>query len=345
MKKGLALILALVMALTLAACGGGQAAPDESKEPVENSDGGAQKDPYTIAVVVKITGIAWYERMQVGIDKFNSDTGNDAYITGAATADAAEQVAVIEDLIAQGVDALVVIPNSAEAVESVLAKAREQGIVVICHEGSDVKNADYDLEAFNNAAYGEFLMETLAGLMGGKGTYTNYVGYLTATSHNEWTDAEAALQASKYPEMNLVSAKNETGEDSDTAYEKTKELLKTYPDLTGFLGSAMADVPGVARAVEEAGLEESTFVVGTCLVSTAEQFLENGSIDVITFWDPADAGYALCELAAKVLDGEEIAGGISLTPDGYQNLTLNGKVFEGAAWISVTTENMGDYDF
>lgn len=334
MKKFLALILALVMALSMVACGANGGQTEAPKD-----------DPYTIAVVVKITGIAWYERMQVGIDKFNADTGNDAYITGAATADAAEQVAVIEDLIAQGVDALVVIPNSVEAVEPVLAKAKEQGITVICHEASDIQNADYDLEAFNNTAYGEFLMETLAGLMEGKGTYTNYVGYLTATSHNEWTDAEAALQAEKYPDMTLVSAKNETGEDSDTAYEKTKELLKTYPELTGFLGSAMADIPGVARAVEEAGLEDSTVVVGTCLVSTAEQYLENGSIDVITFWDPADAGYALCELATKVLNGEDIANGISLTPNGYQNLTLNGKVFEGSAWISVTKDNMSDYNF
>ena len=312
MKRAIALILSLIMALSLVACGT-PAAPDNTN----TSDSEENNDPYTIAVVVKITGIAWYERMQVGIDKFNADTGNDAYITGASTADAAEQVAVIEDLIAQGVDALVVIPNSAEAVESVLAKAREQGIVVICHEGSDVQNA----------------------------TFTNYVGYLTSTSHNEWTDAEAALQAEKYPDMTLVSPKNETSEDSDTAYTKTKELLKAYPNLTGFLGSAMADVPGVARAVEEAGLEDSTYVVGTCLVSTAEQFLENGSIDVITFWDPADAGYALCELATKVLNGETISGGVSLTPDGYQNLTLNGKVLEGSAWISVTKDNMGDYNF
>ena len=129
MKRAIALILSLIMALSLVACGT-PAAPDNAN----TSDSEENNDPYTIAVVVKITGIAWYERMQVGIDKFNADTGNDAYITGASTADAAEQVAVIEDLIAQGVDALVVIPNSAEAVESVLAKAREQGIVVICHE-------------------------------------------------------------------------------------------------------------------------------------------------------------------------------------------------------------------
>ena len=106
MKRAIALILSLIMALSLVACG---TPPPRITPTLQDSE--ENNDPYTIAVVVKITGIAWYERMQVGIDKFNADTGNDAYITGASTADAAEQVAVIEDLIAQGVDALVVIPT------------------------------------------------------------------------------------------------------------------------------------------------------------------------------------------------------------------------------------------
>lgn len=72
MKRAIALILSLIMALSLVACGT-PAAPDNAN----TSDSEENNDPYTIAVVVKITGIAWYERMQVGIDKFNADTGND----------------------------------------------------------------------------------------------------------------------------------------------------------------------------------------------------------------------------------------------------------------------------
>ena len=70
MKRAIALILSLIMALSLVACGT-PAAPDNAN--TSNSE--ESNDPYTIAVVVKITGIAWYERMQVGIDKFNADTG------------------------------------------------------------------------------------------------------------------------------------------------------------------------------------------------------------------------------------------------------------------------------
>ena len=355
MKKFLCVLLA--MTLVAGVLGGCSSGGDNNKKEETKAETTAQTtagettakdktdEKYTVAIVVKIMGIAWYDRMQVGIDKFVEDTGMDVYITGADTADPAEQVAVIEDLIAQGVDAMVVIPNSTEAVETVLQKARDKGIVVVTHEATDVKNADYDLEAFNNEDYGKHLMELLGEMMGGEGQYTTFLGALTATSHNEWIDAETALQGEKYPNMELVSNKNETTEDSEVAYQKTQELLRTYPELKGFIGSAMADIPGVARAVEELGIEDETYVVGTCLVSTAQQYLESGAIDKITFWDPADAGYALAELCVKVLNGEEIKDGMSLTPNGYQNLTVNGNIINGSAWIDVDADNMSEYDF
>ena len=348
-KRVLALFLSLTMIAALCSCSGNPSDESVAETVGEISEEAASQssddDVFTIATVVKVTGIAWYDRMQVGIEKFKEDTGMDVFMTGHHTADPAEQVRVIEDLLAQGVDALVVIPNSTEAVEPVLQKAREQGVVVIAHEATNIVNADYDLEAFDNQAYGQHFMEILGELMGGEGQYTTFVGSLTATSHNEWVDSAVAVQEEKYPNMELVSNKNESGEDSETAYQKTKELLMTYPQLKGFQGSAMADIPGVARAVEEAGLEDSTCVIGTCLVSTAGQFLESGAIDCISFWDPADAGYALNELALKCLRGEEIGENLSLTPDGYQNLQLNGNVFAGEAWIDVTVDNMDQYDF
>ena len=68
---------------------------------------------------------------------------------------------------------------------------------------------------------------------------------------------------------------------------------------------------------------------------------------MISFWDPALAGYAMNELALKVLKGEEITAGMSLEADGYQDLLLEGNVLKGQAWIDVDAENVDDpaYDF
>lgn len=112
-----------------------------NKELITSAEG----KTYTIATVVKVDGIAWFDRMREGVDQFKDDTGNDTYMVGPSQADAAAQVQMIENLIAQGVDAICVVPFSVEAVEPVLQKARDKGIVVITHEASNIKNADFDI--------------------------------------------------------------------------------------------------------------------------------------------------------------------------------------------------------
>ena len=305
----------------------------------------AQGDTYTIPTVVKISGIQWFNRMEEGVDRFAEETGHNAYQVGPAQADAQLQVQLIEDMIAQGADAITVVPFAPEAVEPVLKRAMDQDIVVITHEAADIQNADYDIEAFQNDAYGEEIMKNLAECMGEQGEYAVFVGSLTSKSHNQWVDAAVAYQEANYPDMTLVGDKNETFDDQQQAYSKTQELLRTYPDLKGFQGSASTDVAGVGLAVEERGMEDATCVMGTSLPSISAQYLETGAVDRIFFWDPALAGYAMNELAVRMLNGEEITDGMDLGIEGYGDLALDGKVLYGQAWVEVTADNMDEYSF
>src|SRR5690606_39756857 len=90
----------------------------------------AQDKKYNIATIVKISGIQWFNRMEEGVKKFAADTGNNAYQVGPAKADAQLQVQLVEDSIAQGVDAIAVVPFAPEALEPVLKKAMDAGIKV-----------------------------------------------------------------------------------------------------------------------------------------------------------------------------------------------------------------------
>ena len=106
---------------------------------------------------------------------------------------------------------------------SALKKARDRKIIVITHEAADIKNADYDVEAFDNAAYGRHLMEEMAKRMNYEGKYIVFVGSLTQSAHNAWVDAAVALQKEKYPKMQLVGTKNESHDDVSKAYQITKD--------------------------------------------------------------------------------------------------------------------------
>lgn len=349
-KKIISLILSIAMAATLlAGCGSVKEDSDtktDKKEAVDSTDKNSDGD-YTIAVVPKLTALAWYERMEEGVDEYAREHDVDAFFTGPSEADGALQAQCIEDLISQGVDAICVVPFSTESLEPVLKKAREQGIVVITHEAPGMTNVDYDIEAFNNDDYGRHLMETMGKVCQGKGEYVQTVGALTSASHMEWVAAAETLQKEKYPDMKKYGDLIETSDDQDTAYNKIKEVLSANPNIVGIQGSAMPDVAGAALAVEEMGLSGKVKIAGTALVSNAGEYVKDGTIDMISFWDPALAGKAMVETAVKILNGDKIEDGVDLGVDGYNEMKLDGNVLVGNAWIDVTADNVDDpeYDF
>jgi simple sugar transport system substrate-binding protein len=295
--------------------------------------------------VVKIAGINWFNRMEEGVVAWGDDSGVNATLVGPAQADAAQQIPIIEDLIAAGVDALCVVPMDPTQLDPVLQKAMDAGITVVTHEASSQVNMDYDIEAFDNMAYGAGLMDRLAAEMGEEGEYAVFVGSLGSKTHNEWVDGGINRQMEAYPNMTMVGDKNESFDDSEIAYQKAKEILAAYPDLKGFQGSASTDVAGIGRAVEEAGLQDEVAVVGTSLPSIAGDLLVSGAIDAIGFWDPAVAGAACNQIAKMHMAGETIGEGTDLGIDGYNSLMAVGNVLYGDAAVYVDATNADQYPF
>ena len=312
------------------------------------SNGSAETKDLVMVTVVKAQTIPWFQRMAVGVADFATETGVDARQEGADDVSPEKQVQIVQDLIAQQPTAITVVPNSPEALESVLKKARDQGIIVVSHEASGIKNVDIDIEAFDNASYGSEIMDNLAECMGETGKYVQFVGGLTAKTHMEWVEAALENQTTNYPDMTRVETPIESTDDQDTAYERAKEILAKYPDITGFQGSAGNDVPGIGRAVQEAGLEDKICVMGTSIPSVANKYLADGSIDKIFFWDPALAGEAQLKIALILAKGGKIEAGTDLGIDGYNDLQpLAGfdNVFVGAAAVAADKKTAQKYDF
>lgn len=295
--------------------------------------------------VVKSTGFNWFKRMEVGVKEFGQKNNINAVQVGPSKADSALQLQSLEDAISQKPKALAVVPLEVAALEPALAKAKERGIIVITHEAADAKNAVYDVEAFDNAGYGRHLMEELAKRMNFEGQYAVFVGSLTQTTHNAWVDAAVALQKEKYPKMELVGTKNESHDDVSKAYQITKDLLKTYPNLKGIQGSDALDVVGAGQAVEEAGLGGKIAIVGTSIPSYAGELVKSGTVSLIACWDPALAGEAMDTVAMLVSEGKTVATGANLGIPGYENVNVVGRVIYGSAWLDMDAKNVDEYKF
>ena len=288
-----------------------------------------------------------FENTFIGMQRAAKNLGGvEVTMVNPAEADPAQQVAIVEDQIAKGVDAILVVPDDPGALEQVFAKANKKGILTFTHESVLSKNITYDFEAFDNAAFGRHHMDNLAKAMGEEGGYICFVGNLTAVTHNQWVDAEIAYQKQKYPKMKLLRDRLVSNETTQVAYEKTLEAIKTYgSELKGVIGSSASDPPGAGLAVAEKGLQGKIAVVGTSIGSMAGSGLEDGSIKVVSIWDPQKIGEGAVAVIKAVLDKSKVADGMSVP--GLGKITIKGKVIYGdvSGILDITKENYKTFSF
>ena len=87
----------------------------------------AQKEMVT---VVKIAGIPWFNALEKGIQKGAKDFSINATMVGPANVDPAQQVKLLEDLIAKKVNVIGLVPLDVKVCEPVLKRAQAAGIKV-----------------------------------------------------------------------------------------------------------------------------------------------------------------------------------------------------------------------
>ena len=306
----------------------------------------AEEEDWEIVLIGKLEH-PMFDNTFIGMEKAAKELGGmKVTMVNPAEADAAQQVALVEDQIAKGVDAILVVPNDPGALEPAFQKANDAGILTFTHESVLSKNITYDIEAFDNATFGRHHMDNLAKQLNSRGGYICFVGNLTAVTHNEWVDAEIAWQKEKYPNMKLLRDRLVSDEKTEVAYEKTLDAIKTYGDeLKGVIGSSASDPPGAGLAVAEKGLQDKIAVVGTSIGSMSGPGLEDGSIKVVSIWDPQKIGYGAAFIIKRVLDGESVDDGMDVP--GLGKIDIRGKVIYGdeSGILDITKDNYKDFSF
>lgn len=338
-------LLALVLAAATATASLGFTALADSKETESENGKGADPADYKVVMVVKQSD-SWFDDMATGIDQLKKDTGLNVSVQVPETGDAASQISIMEDLIAQGVDAICVVPNDPEALVPTIQKARDAGIVVVTHEAPGMaKDVDMDIEAFVNKEFGELFGEKIATAMGGKGQYAGFVGGLTMETHMAWYKAATEYIAKNYPDMKNVSEEPyEDGNSVEGAHSKALEVLKAYPDIAGFFDCS-AQGGGICDALSENDLSKKVKVVSLAIPSMSSTYLQDGSMASGLCWRPADAGYAACYAAYLIASGQGVETGTDLKATGYDKIKVDGNIGYGDAALEFTADNIGDYNF
>jgi simple sugar transport system substrate-binding protein len=289
--------------------------------------------------------IPWFEPYANGIERAAKDFGFNGYYLPPSMADEAEQVRFTRDAINQGANALLVVPNDANSLVPVFSDARKKGIVVLTHESPDQPEADYNVEMINNDVYGEHFVEELVKQIGPSGEFAIYVGSLTVPAHNIWADSAEKYAAAKYPDLTLVAPRFPVAEDREKSRQTALDIIKTYPDLKGFICFGSQGGPGAAQALRELSLTEQIAVIGGGTPDEARPFVKDGSWDVVILWDSGDASYAMAYIAKQVLDGKksDIKPGFSIPGLGSPQIKGINILFDKP--LILTKDNIDNYHF
>jgi len=147
-------------ALILTACGGGKAA---------DSEGGGTKLP-VVGISTGSSGTSWRDIMIDGIMqvcdeyKANGVIADYKMVHNVNNGDAIEQANILRDFISQGVDIIVVNPNSPDALNGVIKEAQDAGIYVLSADATvtapNIINVTLDHYAWNKKNV-EFIASTL----------------------------------------------------------------------------------------------------------------------------------------------------------------------------------------
>ena len=164
----------------------------------------------------------------------------------------AQQVKLLEDLIAKKVNVIGLVPLDVKVCEPVLKRAQAAGIKVITHEGPEQEGRDWNVELIDSVRFGEVQMERLAKDMGGEGDYVVYVGTLTTPLHNKWADAAIAYQQKNFPEDEARRRPFPRRRRDRHQPATTLDVIKAYPNLSGILGFGSNGPIGAGNAVRRA---------------------------------------------------------------------------------------------
>ncbi len=174
-------------------------------------------------------------------------------VTADAGGDAQKQISDIQDMIAQGVDGLLIAPASTTATIDVQKEAIAQGIPVFCIDTTTEDKDSYTgYVAANNQDMGHSVALWLLEKMDYKGKIVIFSG-MAGTMTSDQRDA------------GLYQAIEETGADIeilaqywddwsyDTAKQDAEKALAAYPEIDGVFSQGGAMSQGVLEAFEAAG--------------------------------------------------------------------------------------------
>lgn len=261
------------------------------KEPASSVVDVAPTENEKYALILESSESSYEKSIVEGFTQAMQDTGKQYVIeTPKDNNPVQDQEQFVEDLIKEKVSAIAIAPSDADALKDSLKAALDAGIDVCSY---DTPATPDSRELFINQTGTEqismTLMDAVLDLSSGTGQWAILSSSSTSTKQNEWIDAmRKTMKDDKYSNLEMVEVAY-SDDQYQKAYDQTKSLLLSYPDLKVICVPSTKALPAAAQAVKDSG--SGVKVTGFGLPSEMTDYVGSSKcVPYFYLWNPVDLG-------------------------------------------------------
>jgi len=263
---------------------------------------GGQQDDGEVKVGVLLSTLdnPFFVDMKVGAEKEAAGLGYKLIVLDSQN-DPAKELGNMEDLITQGVDAILINPTDSDAVGNAIKMANKAGIPVITLDrGASAGDVATHI-ASDNVAGGLMAGEYVIELLGGAGNVVELEGIAgTSAARDRGKGFNDALAGTSIK----VVAKQVADFDRTKGLNVMENILQAQSDINAVFAHNDEMALGALKAIEGSGRE--IYVIGFDANDDAVKSVSEGKMAATVAQQPALIGSMGVEAVSKVLAGETL---------------------------------------
>jgi len=293
-KKITIFSILLVVAFLMAAC---------APEAVEKEAAPVADDGYTLGLSLSTLSNPFFVTLKDGAEAAASTAGVTLVVVDSQD-DATTEATNMEDLIQQGVDAILVNPTDADAIAPSIEKANAAGIPVFTIDRGASGGEVVSHIASDNIAGGSMAAKFLCEAVGGEGNVVELEGIAGTSAARDRGQGFNDYMASDCAGVTIVAKQtaNFNRAEGLTVFEN---ILQAEAEVNGVFAHNDEMILGALEAAQAAGREGIVFV-GFDAVDDAVAAVEAGTLAATVAQQPSEMGRLGVENAVSFLDGASI---------------------------------------
>jgi len=258
-----------------------------------------------ILVAPKGLVLNFWVNVKAGADSAAREFGANIIWKGPSLeTDISGQIAIIEDYINKGVDAIVLAACDAKGLENVVEKAILKKIPVITIDSGIEKDLALSHVATNNVAAAHKAADVLAELIGHQGKVACIpIVPGAATSIMRENGFLEGIQ--KYEQIQVTAIQYSQSE-VGVGMAVTEDILTAHPDIKGIFAANEAGTIGVVQGLKSKNKAGQVKVVGFDAARNEIIALKEGLVDALIVQDPFKMGYLGVKMAVRAINGEAV---------------------------------------